>query len=356
MAFNFNWSRAPKIPTQLMGPDVNEEMARQATMQDAAQSMAGYKPSVDINSQMAMQGYAPADNSMKGGNAQPNLEGYGESLQAASYAAAQAQAVEQQKAELQSQIDALQQRIDSNKAKLQNWAGNANQIAAIEARKINSQDPTMIWRWKSQMDENRRLANAQGNGSNDAAKANAAYEIQNDLDSMIVDDTMDSATQKTYLSKLANLKTLAQKNGLKTDSIDAKIKEVKGETNQQKPESDNEEDFDFEGGPRDVGEARATRILQKDPEKLTQNEIMTLKRDIQSGKISVSNETKNKIDKIHSQIIDRDKKRVEDQKKEDAIIKRGKGVTSTEIEWMKGRKNVKLRTDSNGNQWFERVK
>lgn len=232
MTFNFNWAPR-KIPTQLMGPDVNEEMARQATMQDAAQSMAGYKPSVDINSQMAMQGYAPSDSSMKGGNAQPNLEGYGEGLQAASDAAAQAQAVEQQKAELQSQISALENRIAENTAKLQNWTGNANQIAAIEARKINSQDPTMIWRWKSQLDENRRLANGQGNGSNDVAKANAAYEIQNDLDSIIVDSKMDSATRNAHLSKLANLKTLAQKNGLPTDSIDKRIKEVKGEGGEQ---------------------------------------------------------------------------------------------------------------------------
>ena len=152
MAFNFNWSRAPKIPTQLMGPDVNEEMARQATMQDAAQSMVGYKPSVDINSQMAMQGYAPADNSMKGGNAQPDLEGYGEGLQAASDAAGQAQKIEQQKANLKSKISALETSIAEKKSKLQNWTGNANQIAAIEARKINSQDPTMIWRWKMGQD------------------------------------------------------------------------------------------------------------------------------------------------------------------------------------------------------------
>ena len=307
MAFNFNWSRAPKIPTQLMGPDVNEEMARQATMQDAAQSMAGYKPSVDINSQMAMQGYAHADNSMKGGNAQPNLEGYGEGLQAASDAAAQAQAVEQQKAELQSQISALENRIAENTAKLQNWTGNANQIAAIEARKINSQDPTMVWRWKAQMDENRRLANAQGNGSNDTAKVNAAYEIQNDLDSIIVDDKMDSATQKTYLSKLANLKTLAQKNGLKTDSIDAKIREVKGETKTTGKKS-GPEGTEYEGTSREQWDNEAEELLGKP--NLTQGDIMKFKQK----NPNISNEVRQKLEAKHSQLIESDKKKTYEKK------------------------------------------
>ena len=279
--------------------------------------------------------------------------------------ALQAQQAGQQKriADIQSQIKALETRITENQAKLKNWNGGdvANKVAALEARKFFSQDPTSIWRWKAQMDENRRIAE-KSNSSNDTAKANAMIEIANDLDSIIVDDTMTSQDQKAYLSKLSNLKTLGEKAGVPKfviDNIDKKIKEVKGETEQptqEKPESVAEEDFNFEGGPRDVGEARATKILQKDPEKLTQNELATLKRDIQRGKISVSNETKNKIDKIYSQVIERDKKRTEDKKREDEIIKRGKGITSTEIEFMKGRKGVKLVTDSNGNQWFERVK
>lgn len=277
--------------------------------------------------------------------------------------ALQAQQAGQQKriVDIQSQIKALETRIAENQAKLKNWNGGdvANKVAALEARKFFSQDPTSIWRWKTERDEARRLANEQKNTSDNVVRANALFEIQNDLDSIIVDDKMTSQDQKAYLSKLSNLKTLAQKNNLPTDTIDAKIKEVKGETEQptqEKPESVAEEDFDFEGGPRDVGEARATKILQKDPEKLTQNELATLKRDIQSGKISVSNETKNKIDKIYSQVIERDKKRNEDKKREDEIIKSGKGVTSRDIEFMKGRKGVKMVSDSYGNHWFERVK
>lgn len=274
--------------------------------------------------------------------------------------ALQAQQAGQQKriADIQNQIATLEKRIAENTAKLQNFAGNADQIAAIEARKINSQDPTSIWRWKVDREEAKRIANAQ-NKPNDVAKANALIEATNTIENMVVDPSMDTPTKNAMLSKLADIKSNLQKNGLPTKMVDDKIKEIKGENKQvtaEEPESDKPEDFEFEGTDREQGEARATRILQKDPEKLTQNEIMTLKRDIQSGKISVSNETKNKIDKIHSQIIERDKKRVEDQKKEEAILKKGMNITEDDIQFMKGRKGVKYRSDTNGNEWFERVK
>ena len=119
-------------------------------------------------------------------------------------------------------------------------------------------------------------------------------------------------------------------------------------------ETDKPEDFEFEGTDREQGEARATRILQKDPEKLTQNEITTLKRDIQSGKISVSNETKNKIDKIHSQVIDRDKKKNENIKKARGLAGK-KNLTSKEIEFMSGMKGFKKKSDNYGNIWFDEV-
>lgn len=359
----FNWRREPSNPYL---------PADGSLAQMAANSMAGYQPLTAMTPHgNGMNGYfsnnAVANNSQgfsvpnqqHGGMSQPDLEGYGASLQAASDAAAQAQAREQQIASIQSQIKSLEARIAENQAKLKNWSSNgvADQIAAIEARKINGQDPTSIWRWKTERDEARRLANEQKNTSDNIVRANALFEIQNDLDSIIVDDKMTSQDQKAYLSKLSNLKTLAQKNNLPTDAIDKKIKQVKGETEQptqEKPESVAEEDFDFEGGPRDVGEARATKILQKDPEKLTQNELATLKRDIISGKISVSNDTKNKIDKLYSQIIERDNKKNEAIKKARGLVGK-KNLTSKEIEFMNGMKGFKKKSDDNGNIWFEEV-
>ena len=272
--------------------------------------------------------------------------------------ALQAQQAGQQKriADIQNQIATLEKRIAENTAKLQNFVGNTDQIAAIEARKINGQDPTSIWRWKTDRDEARRIANAQ-NKPNDTAKANALIEATNTIENMVVDPSMDTPTKNAMLSKLADIKSNLQKNGLPTKMVDDKMSEIKGENKQvtaEQPETDKPEDFEFEGTDREQGEARATRILQKDPEKLTQNEITTLKRDIQSGKISVSNETKNKIDKIHSQVIDRDKKKNENIKKARGLAGK-KNLTSKEIEFMSGMKGFKKKSDNYGNIWFDEV-
>jgi len=71
--------------------------------------------------------------------------------------ALQAQQAGQQKriADIQNEIVTLEKRIAENTAKLQNFTGNADQIAAIEARKINGQDPTSIWRWKEGVNQQR---------------------------------------------------------------------------------------------------------------------------------------------------------------------------------------------------------
>lgn len=209
----------------------------------AAQAMEGYKPVIPATqsqlaagASQAMQGYVPnsagrpsVPNDMHGGMGQPDLDGYGAKFEAD----IKEKAKQEQIADIESQIVTLQKRIDDNKAKLQNWVGNADQIAAIEARKINSADPTSIWRWKTDKDEARRIAKEEKDKNKQLAKNNALYEIQNELASIIVDDKMDSSTRNAHLSKLAGLKTLAQKNGLDPTDIDKKIKEVKGDGGEQ---------------------------------------------------------------------------------------------------------------------------
>jgi hypothetical protein len=73
--------------------------------------------------------------------------------------ALQAQQAGQQKriADIQNEIATLEKRIADNTLKLKNFNGNADQIAALEARKINSQDPTAVWRWKQAQDQTMQL-------------------------------------------------------------------------------------------------------------------------------------------------------------------------------------------------------
>ena len=227
----FNWRREPSNPYL---------PADGSIAQMAANSMAGYQPLTAMTPHgNGMNGYFSNDavanqsqgfsvpNQQHGGMGQPELDGYGASLQAASDAAAQAQAREQQIADIQNQIATLEKRIAENTAKLQNFAGNADQIAAIEARKINSADPTSIWRWKVDRDEAKRIANAQ-NKSNDTARANALIDANNTLDSMIINDSLDTPTKNAMLSKLADVKSSLEKNGFDTSRVNSMISKLKG--------------------------------------------------------------------------------------------------------------------------------
>ena len=209
-------------------------------------------------------------------------------------------------ADEQAQQANQQKRIAENTAKLQNFVGNVDQIAAIEARKINAQDPTSIWRWKVDRDETRRIANMEKDKTEQLTSANAMYEIQNDLDSIVVDDKMDSATQKAYLGKLAGLKTLAQKNGISTSAIDAKIKEVKGETETSKTKGP--AGTEYEGTSREQWDNEAEELLAKP--NLTQGDIMKFKQK----NPNISNEVRQKLEAKHSELIESAKKKAYEKK------------------------------------------
>lgn len=189
MPFDWRFRNFKRDPQPFLnGAVIDAEIARNNLVQNAgndmegytplestlaAQAMEGYKPVVPATqsqlaagASQAMQGYTPnsagrpsVPNDMHGGMGQPDLEGYGESLQAASDAAAAEQQAQQEAAQKQSQIDSIKARINelksqiaANQAKLKNWQGVGGQVAALEARKINAQDPTSVWRWKEGMD------------------------------------------------------------------------------------------------------------------------------------------------------------------------------------------------------------
>ena len=359
MSFNWNFRREPDL-TNYIGAQIDPYNASRI----ASENMRGYRPNTAFTpgtpaeqAAAAMNGYRPnpqggqfsVPNVMHGGMGQPNLEGYGESLQAASDAAAR----EQQIADIESQIATIEKRIATNTAKLRSFTGNADRIAAIEARKINGADPTSIWRWKANLDETRRVANEQ-NKSNDTAKVNALIEATNTIENMVVEPSMDTPTKNAMLSKLADIKSNLQKNGIPPNIVDEKIKEIKGEAKQVVAKEPEGEELKFDGTAGEKGEAIATKILQKNFEKITQKEINALIRDINSGKIYASTETRLKIIKLQEKLVDRDKKRAEDKAKEDRLLKKGKNLSSDDLEFLKLRKGLVHHSDSLGNEWYTR--
>ena len=88
------------------------------------------------------------------GNRQPQAVTQMEAEQQAQQQAQQQEAKKQARIkEIEAEIAAIEQSIAERK---RGMAANEDalntQLAAIEARKINSQDPTMVWRWKAQQD------------------------------------------------------------------------------------------------------------------------------------------------------------------------------------------------------------
>lgn len=136
-------------PQNTMEADIAAKKAR------AAAQMQGYQ-TAPMNA--APQGYHPTMISQPTGQIAPDMEGYGREMEEASAQLSGQMAREQKIGELESQITALEQSIAEKTAQLQNWTGNADKIAAIEASKINSSDPTMVWRWNEARKDAERQA------------------------------------------------------------------------------------------------------------------------------------------------------------------------------------------------------
>lgn len=75
--------------------------------------------------------------------------------------------------ELKSKIELVQNRINENIAKLNNFTGSIDAIASLEAEKINSTDPTTIWRWNVQRQDTKE--------ANDNLKKEAIEKFKNEV-------------------------------------------------------------------------------------------------------------------------------------------------------------------------------
>lgn len=160
------------------------------------------------------------------GNAQDMMSWMQQGSDAAQYQADQAaaaQAQEAQKAEqikaLESQIAEIQARIAQNQAKLKNFSGSANQIAALEAQKINSQDPTMIWRWQKQREDTAR--------ANDMNNKISSNKFINEAEALLKTEMPESYDEQVQQLKNVRMKIAEGKTiGADTSALEAQEKEL----------------------------------------------------------------------------------------------------------------------------------
>lgn len=136
--------------------------------------------------------------------------------QAQAEAANKAAQIEQIKA----QIKELKASIANKKAKLSNWSGVNDKIAAIEARKINAQDPTSIWRWKANLDETRqqRAHDKQAvENEKEKAKAQALQNLKYKIDAQMKPMSVDMATTDNDIKEWSNTLADLEEQGLSGD-------------------------------------------------------------------------------------------------------------------------------------------
>lgn len=229
MAFDFNW--AQPIPTKLIN----------ANSRAAAEAMQGYVPAeADPSKYVAtpaikaaeqMQGYTPAmanyslpntpaqQQEMQGGNRMP---GYASDDLGKGWIYTQKQeqaaAKQQQVDSIKSRIQELESQIAANQAKLNNWQGVDDQIAAIEARKINASDPTSIWRWKvgineqrKQTEEAKKLAQAEKELNDARNMTMNKYKIENILGGVVPGDSTTRDKLDLMVRNLNDAEELAKK-------------------------------------------------------------------------------------------------------------------------------------------------
>lgn len=255
-------------------------------------------------------------------------------------------------------------------------------IDSLAASRVMNPDTSFSnWRWKKQMDAN-ELARQQALQDTSREKANslanAQFEIMNTLNTVRPTAGMDSAMKQSYLNKLADLRTMAQKNGLSTEEIDRKIALVENdgiepvaqtpaavppttETNPA-PADNNEPDpygTDFTGTNAEQVTAEVNQLLGKGS-KATQKEFAELKKKYGTGLSElIGNDLYNKLNAAHAKRIDADKAAVAAKKRAADIKKKGKNVGASDVEFMlnyiKNNPNsgYKHMTDSYGNEWFE---
>ena len=117
MAFDWNFMQPQKIETKLKGMDAVQDsiQAPYTNPYERASYMDAYEADQNAQAQAAQQAMDQKN---------------------------------QRIASLEAQIANLEKSIAEKTAQLQNWSGVDDQIASIEASKINVSDPTMVWRWK----------------------------------------------------------------------------------------------------------------------------------------------------------------------------------------------------------------
>ena len=165
-----------------------------------------------LKAKISMHGYHPGQQ-VAPSNAY-DMTNYGKNLQA------QAEPIEQnfnpsfgydereaKIAQLEQQIAQVKERIARNERALsgKSYEDVNNKLAALEMKKINSQDPTMLWRWQNQRQDTMK--------ANEQVKSNTANKFVNEAEALLKTSISPDYEEQVQLlsnvrNKIAEGKTL----------------------------------------------------------------------------------------------------------------------------------------------------
>lgn len=157
MAFEWNFMQPQKIETKLKGMDAVQDsiQAPYTNPYERASYMDAYEADQNAQAQAAQQAMDQKN---------------------------------QRIASLEAQIANLEKSIAEKTAQLQNWSGVDDQIASIEASKINVTDPTMVWRWNRGREDaatQAQLNRAATERANSAQNYDAIAKFKNTADMIV---------------------------------------------------------------------------------------------------------------------------------------------------------------------------
>lgn len=100
-------------------------------------------------------------------------------------------------AQLEQQIAQVKERIARNERALsgKTYEDVNNNLAALEMKKITSQDPTMLWRWQNQRQDTKK--------ANDNVKSNEAAKYANTVDMWV--NTRPAPTTEGIMQQITNI-------------------------------------------------------------------------------------------------------------------------------------------------------
>lgn len=152
-----------------------------------------------LKSAISMQGYQPVapSNAYEMTNYGKNLQAQAEPMEQNFNTSFGYDAQAEKIAKLESQIALVKARIVRNERALsgKSYEDVNNGVAALEMKKINSQDPTMIWRWQQQRQDTMK-ANAN-------VKSNEAAKFANTVDMWV--NTRPAPTTEGIMQQISNI-------------------------------------------------------------------------------------------------------------------------------------------------------